>query len=153
MVADPAPLAVTSPLVLTVATDEALVPQVIDRPERIFPAASRSVGVSCVIPPTVKLAEVGLNATVATATTDTVNCDWPVCPSDVAVIVAVPSATPLTTPDVVTVATLLFDVVQVTVRPDSGLPRASLGVAVNCTTVPMTTTGELGVTVTPATGT
>ena len=50
---------------------------------------------------------------------------------DVAVIVAVPSATEVTRPADETVAMDELDVVQVTVAPDMVLPTASLTVAVS----------------------
>ena len=49
---------------------------------------------------------------------------------EVAVIVAVPSATAVTRPADETVATPVFDEVQVTVAPDITLPAASRTVAV-----------------------
>src|SRR6266516_1346660 len=70
----------------------------------------------------------------------TVMADVPLCPSLVAVIVADPAAT----------AVLPLD--HVTVRPTSGLPFASLGVAVNCTLPPAGMLADAGVTVTEATG-
>src|SRR5881397_2524478 len=59
--------------------------------------------------------------------------ELPLCPSDVAVIVAAPPATPLTSPLPLTVATPGLLLAQVTVRPLSGFPFASLGVTVSCT--------------------
>jgi len=76
----------------------------------------------------------------------------PLCPSLVAVIVAVPTAAPVTRPLPFTLAidVLLLD--HVTVRPDNGLPFASFGVAVSCT-VPLTWTEAAGgFTLTDATG-
>ena len=59
----------------------------------------------------------------------TVTSRVPVFPSAAAEIVAVPAATPVTKPELLTVATLAADVVQVTVRFVSGFPAASFGVA------------------------
>jgi hypothetical protein len=73
MVADPAPAAVTKPLPVTVATADALVDQVMDRPVMMFPLASRSTAASWDVWPTVRLTVVGFSATVATGTTLTVN--------------------------------------------------------------------------------
>src|SRR3954468_4847420 len=67
-------------------------------------------------------------------------------------MVADPSATPCTTPELVTVATAVFDVLQLTVRPGSEFPIASRVAAVSCSTVPTATTEVEGVTVTLATG-
>ena len=77
----------------------------------------------------------------------------PVWPSLVAVMVAAPAATADTRPLALTVATDALLVVQVTTRPDSGLPPASFGVAVSCTVCPACTLAVAGVTATDATGT
>ena len=77
----------------------------------------------------------------------------PLCPSLVAVIVAEPAATPLTSPVPLTVATDVLLLAQVTARPDSGLPLASFGVAVSCTVCPADTEADAGLTVTELTGT
>ena len=55
---------------------------------------------------------------------------------DVAVMVALPSATEVTRPADDTVAALEFEVVQVTVAPDMAVPRASFTVAVMVTVSP-----------------
>jgi hypothetical protein len=72
--------------------------------------------------------------------------------SDVTVMVAVPSAWAVTKPLVVTVATLLAFVAQVTTRPVNALPFASRGVAVSCTVCPTVRLALDGTTVTDATG-
>src|SRR5206468_4102747 len=74
-------------------------------------------------------------------------------PSLVAVIVAAPAVTPVTTPLPLTVATAVLLLPQLTGRPDNGLPLASFGVAVSCTVWPTGTDAVLGLTVTDATGT
>src|SRR5690349_1568038 len=73
----------------------------------------------------------------------TVTVALPLCPSLVAVIVADPAAAPLTKPLPFTVATAVLLLDHVTVRPDSGFPLASFGVAVSCT-VPLTWTDAAG---------
>ena len=83
----------------------------------------------------------------------TVTADVPLLPSDVAVMVAEPAATPVTSPLPFTVATAVLLLDQVTTRPDNGLPFASFGVAVSCTVSPTVTLAGEGVTVTLATGT
>src|SRR5438046_1880423 len=83
----------------------------------------------------------------------TVMLALPLCPSLVAVIVAEPAVTPLTSPLPFTVATDVLLLDQVTTRPVSGLPLASFGVAVSCTVCPATTLPGDGLTVTEATGT
>src|SRR3989440_11129514 len=82
----------------------------------------------------------------------TVIADVPLCPSLVAVIVADPAATPVTSPLPLTVAAAVLLLCQVTVRPASVLPFASLGVAVSCTVPPTGTVADAGATVTHATG-
>jgi len=54
-------------------------------------------------------------------------------PSLVAVIVAEPGVTPDTSPEVLTVATDVLLLDQVTTRPDSAAPFASLGVPLSWT--------------------
>src|SRR3989442_1100641 len=83
----------------------------------------------------------------------TVMADVPLCASLVAVIVAEPAATPLTSPLPFTPATDVLLLDHVTTRPVSGLPLASFGVAVSCTVWPTDTLVDAGVTVTEATGT
>src|SRR5207302_1115490 len=70
----------------------------------------------------------------------------------VAVIVAEPTTRPVTSPLAVTVATAVFELPHVTVRPVSGLPFASLGVATSCTVWPTCTLALAGLTDTEATG-
>src|SRR5437016_6423990 len=77
----------------------------------------------------------------------------PLLPSLVAVIVAEPGVTPETSPLLLTVATAVLELDHVTIRPESGFPPASLGVAVSCTVWPACTDAEGGVTSTVATGT
>src|SRR5574341_388967 len=66
----------------------------------------------------------------------TVIADVPLCPSLVAVIVAAPTAAPLTRPVPLTVAIALSLLPHVTTRPLNGFPLASFGVAVSCTLDP-----------------
>src|SRR5881396_401991 len=83
----------------------------------------------------------------------TVMAAVPLCPSLVAVIVAEPATTPVTSPLELTVTTAVLLLDHVIVRPDSALPFASFGVAVSWTVLPAGTLAELGLTVTDATGT
>src|SRR5213079_43346 len=76
----------------------------------------------------------------------------PLCASLVAVMVAGPTVAPLTSPLPLTVATAVLLDAQVTVRPVSVLPFASLRVAVSWTVWPVGTEAGAGVTVTEATG-
>src|SRR5947199_1191341 len=153
IVAVPAALPVTSPLAVTVATAVLLLPQLTVRPDNGLPLASFGVAVSCTVWPTCTDAVLGLTVTDATGTVLTVIAAVPLCPSLVAVIVAAPAVTPVTTPLPLTVATAVLLLPQLTGRPDNGLPLASFGVAVSCTVWPTCTDAVLGLTVTDATGT
>src|SRR6266513_2125634 len=153
IVAEPATFPVTSPLGLTVATAVLLLDHAIVRPDSGFPFASFGVAVSCTVLPSFTLAGDGLTVTEATGTGVTVIADVPPLPSDVAVIVAEPATTPLTSPLPFTVATEVLLLDQVTTRPVSGLPLASFGVAVSCRVCPTARLAGDGLTVTVATGT
>src|SRR5256886_11216326 len=65
MVAEPAPAAVTRPLLLTVATAGLLLAHVTTRPVRGLPAASFGTAESCPVAPTKRLAEAGVPGTAA----------------------------------------------------------------------------------------
>src|SRR5438445_11852940 len=95
----------------------------------------------------------GVTSTDATGTGVTVIAEVPLFPSLVAVIVAEPGVTPETRPSLLTVATDVLELDHVTVRPESGVPPASLGVAVRCTVWHACTDAEGGVASTDATGT
>src|SRR5579885_19081 len=99
------------------------------------------------------LAVAGLTVTLATGTVVTVTVAVPLLPSLVAVIVAEPAATPVTSPVPLTVATPGAPLAQETVRPASGAPVESSGVAVSCTVCPTASVLAAGVTTTRATGT
>src|SRR2546428_8379183 len=94
------------------------------------------------------LAAAGVIVTDAPGAGVTVMADAPLFPSLVAVIVAVPAVFPVTSPLALTVATVALLLAQLTVRPDSRLPLASLGVAVSCTVWPTCTDAVAGVTLT-----
>jgi hypothetical protein len=107
IVALPTATAVTTPLPLTVATAAFDELHVTARPVSGFPLASRALAVSCCVPPTVRLAVAGDTLTVATGTgrtvTETVADSVAAVvpgpePVQVAVTVAVPGATAITTP-------------------------------------------------------
>src|SRR6266699_104037 len=76
----------------------------------------------------------------------------PLCPSLVAVIVAGPAAKAVTRPLLLTVATEVLELVQVTVRPVRMLPLASRSVALSWSVCPAGTLAVAGLTVTEATG-
>src|SRR5438309_2164435 len=153
IVAEPTTRPVTSPLAVTVVTAVFELPHVTVRPVSGLPFASLGVATSCTVLPTCTLAPAGFTDTEATgAGAGTVMAAVPLCPSLVAVIVAEPATTPVTSPLPVTVATAVFELPHVIVRPVSGLPFASLGVAVSCTVWPICSVAEAGLTVTEATG-
>ena len=94
----------------------------------------------------------GLTFTLATGTNVTVTAEVPVLPSLVAVMVTGPPTTfAVTRPVASTVATVALLVVQVTVRPVSGVPAASFGVAVSWTVSPGCRLAVGGLTSTEAT--
>src|SRR5439155_193220 len=121
IVAEPATTPLTSPLELTVATELSLLDHVIVRPVSGLPLASFG------------LADVSCTLAAAAVTGVTVMAAVPLCPSLVAVIVADPAAPPDTRPLLVTDATELLLLDHVTIRPVSGFPFASFGVAVSWT--------------------
>src|SRR5205809_2057660 len=156
IVAAPAVTPLTSPLPVTVATAGLLDAQVTVRPVRVLPFASLRVAVSWTVWPVGTEAGAGVTVTDATGAGGgggvTVIAAVPPCPSLVAVIVAEPAAAPLTRPLLSTVATAVLLLDQVTVRPDSRFPFASLRIAVSCTVWPACTVADGGVTSTDATG-
>src|SRR5207245_1095551 len=121
-------------------------------PVSASPLASFGVAVSCAVCPAGMLAVAGVTATDATGTTLTVSAAVPLLPSLVAVMVAEPAATPVTSPLPFTVATPVLLLAQVTTRPVRTAPPASFGVAESCTACPTCTLGAAGLTVTDATG-
>src|SRR5882762_8293967 len=82
----------------------------------------------------------------------TVTVALPLRPSLVAVIVAGPTTSPLTSPIALTPAIVGLLELHVTTRPDSRLPPASRRVVVNCWTDPTATLALAGLSVTVATG-
>src|SRR5947207_618883 len=116
-VAEPAAVAVTSPLLVTVATPGVSLDHVTTRPLSALPLASLGVAVSCAVAPASRLAVAGLTVSDATGTVVTVTAAVPLLPSLVAVIVAAPGATLVTSPVPLTVATAGVLLAQVTGRP------------------------------------
>src|SRR5437763_2425180 len=161
IVAVPAAGPVTSPLALTVATPAALVAHAIVRPVSMFPLASFRLAVSCTVAPTGTLADAGLTTTDATGAGGggggggsdvTVTVAVPLFPSLVAVMVAVPAATPATNPLPLTVATARLPLAQVTARPPSTAPAESFVAAASCAVAPTCTLAVSALTTTAATG-
>src|SRR2546423_876907 len=151
IVAEPAPRPVTSPLPLTRAIVVSSLAQVTTLPDSGLPFASLGVALSCTVCPTGTLADDGVTVTEATGTLVTVIADVPLFPSLIAVIVAEPAAFPVTRPLPFTFAIVVSLDAHVTVRPESGLPLSSLGVALSCTVRPTGTLAMAGLTVTVAT--
>jgi hypothetical protein len=122
-------------------------------PVNRLPLASLSVTLSWTVPLDGTVVGAGLTMTEATGTRVTVTVELPAFPSLVAVIVAVPAATPLTSPLLLTVAMPVLPLAHVTVRPVSAVPAESFGVAVSCTVCPTVRLAVAGATATAATGT
>jgi hypothetical protein len=139
----PAATAVTSPAPLTDATPGADDVHVTERPVNTLPAESRSVACACAVWPTVREVADSVTFTVATGTGVTVSGSEPLCPSLVAVTVTVPAASAVTTPVGETVATVVLEEVQPTVRPVRTFPDASLSVTLICIVAPTTSDVEL----------
>src|SRR5258708_39538155 len=97
------------------------------------------------------LAVAGLTVTDATGTTATVIAAVPLRPSLVAVIVALPAATPVTSPLAETVATPAALLDQLTARPVRGLLAESNGAALSCSVPPGASVPPAGLTPTEAT--
>src|SRR5437867_644751 len=146
IVAAPTAPPVTSPVADTVAIAAFELAQLTTRPLSGLPLASFGVAVSCLVPPPYRLGAVGLTVTDATGTFATVTLAVPLCPSLVAVIVAAPTATPLTSPETDTVAIAAFALAHVTTRPVSALPAASFGVALSCCVEPTAMVADSGLT-------
>src|SRR6266550_698112 len=148
----PAATPLTSPLPFTLAIALLLDCQVTTRPVNGLPFASLGVAVSCTVLPTATPAVAGVTVTDATGTGVTVMAAVPLWPSLVAVIVAEPATLVVTSPLLLTVATVVLFEAHVTVRPVKTLPFASLRVAVSCTVPVIAMFAALGDTVTAATG-
>jgi hypothetical protein len=118
----PAPTPVTTPLADTVATEDSVEAQVMVRPVRGLPDSSVTVAVNVCDSPASSVNSPGSTETDPTATKMTDTVALPLFPSELAVIVAEPSPTPVTKPVVETVATASSVLAQTTERPARGLP-------------------------------
>ncbi len=130
IVALPAPIAVTTPVALTVATAVLELVQVTTRPVSTLLEASRATAVACVLSPIATVGAANVTVTVATGSAVTEMSAVPLWPSLVAVIVAVPTASDVTRPLAFTVATAVLELLHVTARPVSTLFDASRVTAV-----------------------
>ncbi len=153
IVAVPGATAVTNPVDDTVATPVLFEPHVTTRSVTTVPTLSVTVGVRETVCVTSSALLVGATVTLPTGIFVTVTNDVPLLPSLVAVIVAVPSATPVTSPFTFTVAIVGSLEPQVTVRPVSTPPTESFVVAVNWAVAVMRTLAVGGATTTVLTGT
>ena len=116
-------------------------------------AASRVTAVAVVVAPTTIDEAPSDAVTLATGTCVTVTVAEPVMPSLVAVMLAVPAATALTAPVLeFTVATAVFELLQVMTRPVSTLFAASRVTAVAVAVPPTTSDDAPSEAVTVATG-
>lgn len=152
IVTEPACDAVTRPLEETVPMEVLELDHEIGIPVTTFPAPSLSVAESCCVLPAARPSDPGVIATVATEPAPTFIDAVALFPSDVAVIVAPPTCTPVTRPLVETEATLLLELCQATARPVSVLPPASVACADSCTVLPAEMVLEDGVIESAATG-
>jgi hypothetical protein len=125
----PAATALTKPVDETVARLTAVEVHVTVRPVSTWPDASYSVAVPCVLWPTLTLYEFSVTTTLATgeASAVTVTATGALTPPDVAVTVALPALTAVTTPVDDTVATAELLDAHVTTRLVITVPLASLG--------------------------
>lgn len=112
------------------------------RPVSTLPFASLIVATSCRDCPIATVADCGLTVTNVTVASVTVMRAVPVFPSDVAVMVAEPDAMPVTSPVEETAAVDWLELDQVTVRPVSTLPFASLMVAASCCVCPLASVAD-----------
>src|SRR6266704_3126203 len=152
IVAEPAATPLTSPLPLTVAADVLLLCQVTVRPTSGLPFASLGVAVSCRLLPAGTVPDAGVTVTEATGRCTTVMAELPLFPSLVAVIVAEPAVTPVTSPVPFTLAAEVLLPDQVIDRPVRMLPCSSFSVVLGCSVWPSMTLAGPGVSVTVATG-
>jgi hypothetical protein len=131
MVVEPGVRAVTTPLLDTEAICALLEDHEVARPMMMLLLASRVTAVASVVCPTSNVLDANVTLTVATGGGRTLIVCAPFFPPMVAVIVADPVVTPVTTPAVVTVAIAGLALVHVTGRPVRTPPFASRAVAVS----------------------
>ncbi len=159
-VAAPWATAVTIPEPLTVAEGGFELAHAVALPPNAtpliaFPAESRGTALSWTVCGGVRLAAGGVTVTAATGTRSMVTLAVPSMPSHVALITTAPVETPVTVPVTAsTVAIDWFDDVHTIVRPVSGWPAPSSGVAekVREYVAPACTVAGAGVTTTETTG-
>jgi hypothetical protein len=118
--------AVTTPVCDTL-TSGLLDAQKMVRPVRALPPASNAVAIRVVVPPSTTVAGEGVSVIEEIGTAVTFTVAVPLTPSVVAVIVAEPDETPVTTPAELTVAIAVLDEDHVMIRPavGSGVVRSA----------------------------
>ena len=136
-VAVPLATAVTSPLDETVAISVFEEIQVTEASPIALPPESLTVVVRVAVSPAVMNVSESLEIVRVEADCATVTAAVPLAEPEVAVMVAVPLATEVTSPVDDTVAAVVSDDVHVTVAPDMVLPPASFTVAANVTVSPI----------------
>jgi len=132
MLTEPAPIVVTVPSVDTEASDGTALVHDTLRPLSKLPDASRTSACADVVCPTLT---VGLWIVTVTAATPagggsaTATVALELFPSTDALMLALPLATPVTRPELETVATVGFELLHTGTRDVSGLPDASYATA------------------------
>lgn len=121
--------AVTVPLEFTVAMLALELDHTTVRPVRTAPSASLRTAVAVTLPEPGTLGAERVTLTVETGGMLTMMTLLAETPSIVALMEAAPKETAVTSPELLTVATVLSLLDQMTVRPDRMFPPASLGVA------------------------
>lgn len=132
IVAEPEATPVTRPEADTLARSGAALDHVTVLPVSTLPAASRRTAVACDVCPgmiVVALNDTLMLATAAGGGASTLACVAALLPSTVAVIVVLPTDTPVTRPSFETVATVGFDDDHDGTRVLNVLPDASYAVA------------------------
>jgi hypothetical protein len=142
MFAVPAATAVTKPADETVAAAVLELDHEIVRPDKVFPFASLSTAAACVVCPVVRLDELSVTVTEATGAGGgggavvLVTPALPIFPSLVALMVALPAASALTSPAADTEAMVGAELLHVIVRSVTTAPVESLTTAVACVVPP-----------------
>ena len=145
----------TRPEAETLATSESVDTYAAVRPTSVRPAASFGTATICAVRPAIIVTS--LSSTVATVAGVTVRVAEPLCPSLVAVTIAVrveslAYATAVTNPIAEIVATVGSLMLQTRIRAVSSTPSASCSVAVSCSDCPDSIDGGSGLRVIVATG-
>lgn len=152
MATEPTATAVMTPPCVTDATDGFEDVHDMLRPVSATPFASRADAEAIWVSPTRMVALLTAIDTDATGTWVTVSVALPDFPSDVALIFVDPGDVAVTTPKASTDATAAFDDCQLTARPVSDVPCASVAVAMACVVCPGRSEVTPSTTPTDATG-